>query len=199
MGWEVGLLNNDTAAIWHDGDTFSFHSFMALVPEERWGVVVLSNASNIPATARFQAIVPGVINLLVGRQPIAEAVYDSLIVHSVVVGLVVVQVIGMIRSVALFRRWRSQPQHRPRSWLRRSWHIGLPFMLNLLWALLILVGLPRLFAPLPALMLGIPDLGYLLVASGLVALGWSPLRTVWVYFALRERGAAETAGTPVTV
>jgi hypothetical protein len=75
----------------------------------------------------------------------------------------------------------------------------LPLALNLLWALLILVGLPRLFAPLPALMLGIPDLGYMLVASGLVALGWGVLRTVLVYFALRERGAAGAAGTPVAV
>jgi CubicO group peptidase (beta-lactamase class C family) len=114
MGWEVGPIN-ELPAVWHDGDTFSFHSFMALVPEERWGVVVLSNASNIPATARFQAIVPDVINLLAGRQPITEAVYDSLIVHSVVVGIVVLQIIGMIRSVALLRRWRSQPQRRPAS------------------------------------------------------------------------------------
>jgi hypothetical protein len=171
---------------------------MALVPEEGWGVVLLSNANNVPATARFQTIVPGVINLLAGRQPTVEHVYDSLIVHSVVVGIVVLQIMGMTRSVVLLRRWRSQPQRRPAGRLGRGWHIALPLALNLLWALFILVGLPRLFAPLPALMLGIPDLGYLLVASGLVALGWGILRTVWVYFALRESGATSAAETPVT-
>jgi CubicO group peptidase (beta-lactamase class C family) len=197
MGWEVGLINNDMPAVWHDGDTFSFHSFMVFVPETRWGVVVLSNANNIPATARFQAIAPGVINLLAGRQPTIKHVYDSLIGHSIVVGIVVLQIIGMIWSVVLLRRWRSQPQRRPVGWLRRGWHIALPLVLNLLWALLILVGLPRIFAPLPGLILGIPDLGYMLVASGLVALGWGILRTVLVYFALRGSGATSAAGTPV--
>jgi hypothetical protein len=186
------------AAIWHDGDTFSFHSFMVLVPETGWGVVLLSNANNIPATARFQEIAPGVINLLAGRQPLVEHINDSLIIHSVVFGLVAIQMMGMIRSVLLFRRWRDQPQRRPHGWLGRAWHIALPFVLNSLWALLILVGLPRLFAPLTALMLGIPDLGYLLVLSGLVALGWAILRTVLLYRTLRQSSPASVAGTPVT-
>jgi CubicO group peptidase (beta-lactamase class C family) len=187
MGWEVGPING-LPAIWHDGDTFSFHSFMILVPETGWGVVVLSNVSNIPATARFQTIAPGIVNLLVGRQPTIEHVYDSLIVHSVVVGIVVLQIIGMTWSVVLLRRWRDQPQRRPSGWLGKGWHIALPLVLNLLWALFILVGLPRIFAPLPALTLGIPDLGYMLVASGLAALGWGILRTALAYFALRETG-----------
>jgi CubicO group peptidase (beta-lactamase class C family) len=195
MGWDVGPING-LPAVWHDGDTFSFHSFMMLVPEQGWGVVLLSNASNIPATARFQTIAPGVINLLTGRQPVVDHVYDSLIVHSVVVGIVVLQILGMVRSAALLRRWRSQPQRRPAGWLRRSWHIGLPFVLNLLWALFILVALPRLFAPLPALILGIPDLGYMLVGSGLVALGWGILRTVLAYLALRKSSTAGAAGAP---
>ncbi|MCB0166582.1 MAG: serine hydrolase, partial [Anaerolineae bacterium] len=198
MGWEVGPLNG-LPTLWHDGDTFSFHSFMVLVPETGWGVVVLSNANNIPATARFQTIAPNIVNLLVGQQPIVEHVYDSLIVHGIVVGLVVIQILGMIRSMVLFRRWRNQPQHRPTGWLSRGWQIALPLVLNLLWACLILVGLPRIFAPLPALLLGIPDLGYMLVGSGLVALSWAIIRTGWALFVLRQGGAKTPIQMPITV
>jgi hypothetical protein len=42
-------------------------------------------------------------------------------------------------------------------------------------------------------MLLVPDLGYLVVASGLAALTWGILRTVLVYFALRRRNASESA------
>ena len=197
MGWEVGPLNG-VPTVWHDGDTFSFHTFMVLVPETGWGVVVLSNANNIPATARFQTIAPNIVNLLVGRQPMVEHVYDSLMVHSIVVGLVVIQILGMIRSVVLFRRWRNQPQHQPTGWLSRGWQIALPLVLNLLWACFILVGLPRIFAPLPALLWGIPDLGYMLVGSGLLALGWGVIRTGWAFVVLRQGRAKTPAPMPVT-
>jgi hypothetical protein len=46
-------------------------------------------------------------------------------------------------------------------------------------------------------MLGLPDLAYLLVASGLVALGWGILRPVLAYFALRQSDVGGAARTPV--
>jgi CubicO group peptidase (beta-lactamase class C family) len=198
MGWEAGSING-TPAVWHGGDTFSFMSFMLLMPAEGWGVVLLANAVNIPETFRFQAIAPDVINLLAGRQPIVEPDRNLLMVYSILLGLVAFQIVGMIRSVVLFRRWRGQPQHRPAGWLGKGWHIGLPFVLNLAWALFILVGIPQLFGPLLALRLGLPDVGYTLVVSSQVALGWGILRTVWGYVALTESDATKTAGTPVTI
>ena len=45
------------------------------------------------------------------------------------------------------------------------------------WALLVLVGLPRVIrAPLPAVLMGLPDLGYPLVASAVLAFGWGLAR-----------------------
>ena len=73
----------------------------------------------------------------------------------------------------------------PRGWLSIGPRVALPLISNAAWGLLILLGLPRVFAPLPALMLGLPDLGPLLVGSAVVALGWSIVRTVLAYVALR--------------
>jgi hypothetical protein len=47
---------------------------------------------------------------------------------------------------------------------------------------------------------GAPDLGYVMVVSGGVALGWSVLRTVLAFFTLRTPGApraAEAVEAPV--
>ena len=59
--------------------------------------------------------------------------------------------------------------------------------LNLAWGLLVLVLLPKqLGAPLLVLAQGLPDLAYVLLLSGVVALGWSVARTVWAYLAYRR-------------
>jgi hypothetical protein len=61
--------------------------------------------------------------------------------------------------------------------------------MNLAWGILVLVLLPKqLGAPLLILAQGLPDLAYALLASGVVALGWSVARTVWAYLVYRRNG-----------
>ena len=73
-------------------------------------------------------------------------------------------------------------------------------MLSLGWAVLVLVLVPKqLGLPLLTLAQGLPDLAYLLLASGAVALVWGIVRTVWAYAvlheALRSEGTAQIATT----
>ena len=64
-------------------------------------------------------------------------------------------------------------------------------MVSWSWAFIVMVGLPRIIsAPLPALLAGLPDLGYLLVASAFLAFGWGPVRAIW---------AIRTLRTPTTI
>jgi hypothetical protein len=50
----------------------------------------------------------------------------------------------------------------------------------------VLVGLPRIIrAPLPAVLMGLPDLGYPLVASAVLAFGWGLVRAIWAIRTLR--------------
>jgi CubicO group peptidase (beta-lactamase class C family) len=192
MGLDVGATNG-VSTVSHDGSMFSFHSNLVLIPKGRWGIILLENAENLPddlGPQRLQGIATGVTNLLNGRQPPAAASnWFLLILYSAILGIIVVQALGMLRSVAILRRWRARGAEQPRSWLGIGWHVVLPLIFNLSWALLILVGLPRVFGPLPVLMLGMPDLGPLLVGSSVVALGWAIVRTALAFGVLRKRDA----------
>jgi CubicO group peptidase (beta-lactamase class C family) len=198
MGLDVGATNG-VPTVSHDGSMFNFHANLVLIPEDSWGIILLENAENIPdefGPQRLQGIAAGVTSLLMGRQPPpAASNWFLLILYSAILGIIVGQALGMLRSGALLRRWWARPADQPRGWLSIGRRVVLPLISNASWGLLILLGLPRVFAPLPALMLGMPDLGPLLVGSGVVALGWSILRTGLVYVALRK----PIAPRPVTV
>ena len=60
-----------------------------------------------------------------------------------------------------------------------------------------LIGYPSLLYPLSATLLLVPDLGYLVVVSGVVALSWGILRTVLAYLVLRQRGTPKATQTSV--
>jgi hypothetical protein len=51
----------------------------------------------------------------------------------------------------------------------------------------VLAVLPRMIrAPLPAMLMGLPDLGYPLVASALLAFVWGLVRGIWAIRTLRS-------------
>jgi hypothetical protein len=105
------------------------------------------------------------------------------VVYTALFTVICLQAGGMIRSASLLRR-RRVPIGRfgPKS------RTGVALALNLAWGLLVLVLLPKqLGAPLQVLAQGLPDLAYALLASGVVALGWSVGRTVWAYLAFRRK------------
>jgi len=200
MGWFVGPVNG-VPAIYHQGETFNFHANMILHPDSEWGVVVLMNAENslddFTGRSRMASIATGVSTLLAGQQPPPPPANTGMgVVYSVLLGMILVQTGGMIGSALKLRCG-----HVPGVWFGQRWRIGLPLSLNLAWALLILVVLPQFFLGLPLLIIstGIPDLGYTLLVSGLIALGWGIIRTVWAYFILRRSDAASAVELPAIV
>jgi hypothetical protein len=193
MGWKVGPING-VPTVWHDGSVFNFHANMVLIPASRWGIVVLKNAYNSPdeftGTNRLSGIAAGVTTLLSGGQPPAVPSNTALyLFYGVPLLMVALQVAGMIRSGLVLRDWRAHPDHRPHGRGRILQIIGVPLVLNLAWALIILVGLPRVLGSLSMVLAGFPDLGYVLVVSGVVALAWSILRTGLTLVTLRNMHA----------
>jgi hypothetical protein len=92
----------------------------------------------------------------------------------------------MVRSVRTIRRWRADPLRRPTGALRIGLRVGVPLLVSWTWALIVLVGLPRIIrAPLSAVLMGLPDLGYPLVGSAILAFGWSLVRAIWAIRTLR--------------
>ena len=190
MGWIVVPVNG-APAIWHGGDGMNFHSTMILAPEGQWGVVLLENAQNVKDGGdRMHQTAFGVISLLSGRQPPAAEANNVLqLILLILVGITVLMVIGMIRSIIVLRRWRTRPGHRPHGRRGVLWHVVLPFVLHLALALFFLVGLPQVLFQTSLssrVFLWLPDYGYTLLVGGLLALGWGILKTVLAYITLRR-------------
>jgi CubicO group peptidase (beta-lactamase class C family) len=184
MGWFVGP-RNDIPAIYHQGETFNFHANVVLVPQSRRGVVVLVNAENsldLFTNGRMGTIADGVTSLLEGRQPPSPpSNLPTFIVYAALFALLALQARGIAKSVVALRRKRIQ-----RGRIGPWWRIGLSLVLSLVWALFVLVLVPKqLGLPLSVLATGFPDLVYLLLVSASVALGWAVVKAVWTYAALR--------------
>jgi hypothetical protein len=151
-------------------------------------VVVLMNGNNVLSPARIDGIGRGVLGRLVGRQLTTPPVTNAnQILFFVLLGVGVLQVLGIARSVVLLRRWRARPARRPRGLIRVTARVVLPLLVGLAWALVCLVGLPKLGGSLSLLLLTTPDLGWLLVASGTVSLVWGVTRAVLAVSTLRRR------------
>ena len=186
MGWEVETVDG-LPTLSHNGDHGNFHADMSLT-SDGWGVVMMTNANGLLIAGRPGGITKGVISLLRGQQPPAnEGVVVFRVIILGIMGIVALQIIGMIWSLVTLRRWfrNSQPDRRPRGWRRVGWQVVLPLVVNLLLGLVITVGVPAFFGvSLQGFVFVYPDLGYTMVTSGLIAFVWI-IRTVLAYFALR--------------
>jgi hypothetical protein len=204
MGWKIGQTGG-IPTIWHDGSTFNYYANMTLVPAGRWGIVIMQNAYSFPdeisGTYQMKAFADGVTALVVGKQPPAPPASTALFVlYGILVMVVVVQFTGMFRSMRVLRRWRTRPEARPHGKASLVRHILLPLGFNLLWAILVLVVLPKIFGTsLSVLVTGMPDIGYTLAASGFIALIWGLVWTALTYSMLRANNASSRTGELVKV
>ena len=139
---------------------------------------------------RMATISEGVMSLLEGREPSPPpSSIVSFLIYAVLFGVIVLQVRGMTRSVVDLRGRRVRGG-RVGPW----WRIGLSLAVSLAWALLALVLLPKQFGvSLRVLAQGFPDLAYILIISGVVALVWGPVRAIWAYSTLRKARRSERA------
>ena len=195
MGWEVETVDGLTT-VSHNGDHGNFHADMTLT-SDGWGIVMMTNANSLWAAGRPGGIATGVISLLRGQQPPANEGEPILrVIVLGIMGIVALQIIGMILSLVTLRRWfrNSQPDRRPRGWLRVGWRVVLPLVVNLFLAFAIITGFPAVFGvPVLGVVFLYPDLGYSMVISGVVAFIWI-IRTVLAYFALRSAKPTELIG-----
>jgi CubicO group peptidase (beta-lactamase class C family) len=206
MGWEVETVNGLTS-ISHNGHNPNYIGKM-LMPGNGWGIVMMTNANGLLAATRATDIPAGIASLLSGAQPPAtEGEPVILAFYWGIMSIVALQIIGMAFSLVTLWRWfrNSQPDRRPRGWLRMGWHVVLPLVVNLLLAYGLMIVLPSIMpggVSLQGFVFVYPDVGYAMVMSGVVAFIWI-IRTVLAYFALRGgkssvSGAKTRATLPLT-
>jgi hypothetical protein len=120
-------------------------------------------------------IANGVAGMLIGKEPPPPSSPSSSlwVVYGVVLGILVIQVAGMVRSVRTIRSWRTEPTAPPdRSTADRDSRRPAPsgeLDLGSSRAGRTATGYMR---PAASRAEGLPDLGYPLVASAVLAFGW---------------------------
>ena len=183
MGWFIAEMDGESV-IWHAGGVANGHSDLILSPETDYGIFVVFNSSHILDSAGSE-IAEGVFSLLLGHQPPAPARRFPT-AQVILLGVLIIQVIGIVLSLNTFKRWRSQPESMPRGRTKTALNIWLPFALNLLWAVLLLFVIPSSQGS-RIQDLTMMDIGQEAILSGFLALGWGVVRTAFVYRILRAR------------
>jgi CubicO group peptidase (beta-lactamase class C family) len=198
--WDWGVASvNGMQVLTKGGDLSSYKTNMALFPEDKWGLVVLINANDrfapLLQDLSVAGLAMGVSSLMFGQQPPNLASNLPFVFRVLVALVVIVQVTGIFWSTIAFWRWGRQPEHRPRGLWGYVRYLGLPLIINLAWALVLLIGVPTILGgyPLSFLLYATPDLGYFLVVSGGAALVWGFLRTALAYIVSRSAKQSELA------
>jgi CubicO group peptidase (beta-lactamase class C family) len=184
MGWVSGTING-LPIVYHTGDTPNFYSYMALLPRCKTGFILLLNGNDGLRPERVQGIGPSIASLLSGGEPLPRSASGvQMTVLTVTLAIIGMQLLGMARSGWVVRRWIKGPARRPRGWARVTWHLLPSLVVNTLWGLVALRFIPMIIGggSLSDLIVFVPELGYLLLASGVVALAWAATRgglVVW--------------------
>lgn len=183
MGWfEVDLDGTTTYS--HGGNVPDFSSFMALVPEQERGLVVLFNADPYGLPMITEEIGTGMTALLAGQQPPPIRLDFVQWIMRLLPLIPLAQISGVVATRRRLSQWHRNPSSRPGG--RQLWgrHLLLPLIPNLtLAAILAYLQSSRLLRFIDLFM---PDLGWIVRISGGFAGVWALLRTGLMLRSLRE-------------
>jgi len=188
MGWFEGAVGQ-TKIVWHSGTVPDFDAYMALLPDQKKGLVLLFNACHWWFNPVLTEFGTGVAALLAGEQHTPTPFFG--IVPWMLRGQLLIpafQVADVAATLRLLRRWRLDPERHPSG--RRKWwqHILLPLVPNLLVALTLK---PMLGKRRGYLKLFMPDYSWIAMICGGFSLAWSFLRTGLVLGALGGSSSAQ--------
>lgn len=183
MGWFVDEIGR-TKLVWHSGTLPHFGAFMALLPEQKKGVILLFNACHHWMNPVLTEVGMGVTALLAGDQP-PQLPFVGMIPWILRGQLLIpaFQIASIIATLRLLHRWRLDPGGRPNGGWKWGLHVLLPLIPNLLAVLTLLSMLGKRRGYLKLYM---PDYSWIAMICGSLALVWSFLRTGLVLGALRK-------------
>lgn len=188
MGWFVTKIGR-TKVVSHGGNVPDFSSFMALLPEQKKGVVLLVNADHWGLPFVLTEVGEGVAALLAGEQPPPIRLGFLPWVMRALPLIPLLQIAGVFATLRLLGRWRRFPALRPSGGRIWGQHILIPLIPNLSLAA-ILVYL-RSSGLLRFMHLYMPDLSWIARISGGFAGIWALLRSGLILKALSGRSSTE--------
>lgn len=179
MGWAISSVNG-LPVIRHEGENGNYSTALILLPQERLGIVVMSNVNGGSVLQATSQIANGIHALLMGGQTKA---YEKPVAFFIFYGTTGVPVLISLVWVGwtTFRFARRQKRPTARRgigwWL---WVIAAPIFvdLNLLFASLVFI--PKQWGmPLSGMAAWYPDCFLLLVGGAALVAGWGVTRTAW--------------------
>jgi CubicO group peptidase (beta-lactamase class C family) len=189
MGWVTESIHG-IDMLTHPGDTANFHADMILLPESRWGIVILTNVNNalvgqVEAVGKLGTwrIAAEVAGLLVGRQPSASRRNAKQLYIALNAALTLLSALQVWSLVRLLQQWRRPFPRQHQHQMRRI----APFIYELVVPLRVLIGLPKWAdASWTVLRLYAPDLTHWLLVSLPFTLGTAVLRAILIFFKFRS-------------
>ena len=182
MGWvsqEVGK----SRIVSHSGTVPDFGASMALVPEQKKGIILLFNANHTMMKLTLDEVGLDAAKLLAGESPTPSVLDAAPWVMRAMLLIPTLQVAGVLSTLGWLRRWQREPATRPSRGRMWRQHILLPLIPNLLAALTLIPMLGKLRGWIRLFM---PDFSYLAPICGGFALVWSFLRTGLILKTLRK-------------
>ena len=185
MGWFIDE-RGQVRIVSHSGVVPAFFAYMAILPGQNKGLVLLMNADHfLMQNFTLLEVGMGAATLLAGARP--DPVRWGVVIPWVLRGLLLLpalQILGVAATLLRLRRWRQHPSSRPsrsRMWVQ---HILLPMLPNLLVAA---TPIAQAASPLSGfLWLYAPDLSWLARICGSFAGVWIFLRSGLILWTLRK-------------
>lgn len=184
MGWFITSAG-PVKIISHGGNVPDFSSFMALVPEQKKGIVLLLNADHYGLPFVLMEVGAGVAALLAGQEPAPIRLGFIPWAMRALLLIPLLQSLGTAATLQSLRGWGQDPALRPSPGRIWGQHILLPLIPNLS-----LAALPAFFRAsglLGYFKLYNPDVYWISLICGGWAGIWTFLRTGLILRALRER------------
>ncbi len=183
MGWFDHQIGQ-TRVLWHHGESPDYFAYMAILPEQKKGVVLLVNVDQSMMNMVLTEVAEGVMRRLAGEQTTPSQLGAIPWISRGLLLIPLLQIAGVALTLRRLWGWRHNPALRPSRRRLWSWHILWPLIPNLsLAALPVVLWLSGM---LRFITLFMPDLAWTCIMSGGFAGLWSVLRTGLILRTLRE-------------
>lgn len=186
MGW-ISQQIGESKIVSHSGIVPDFGAFMALVPEQKKGMVLLFNANHAMMKLAFDEFGMGAALRLAGEPSSPTRLGVALWLMRGILLLPVLQLAGVFATLRLLRRWRLEPALRPSGERVRRRHILLSIFPNLFAALTLVPVLGKMRGFMRLFM---PDFSWMALICGSFAGIWAFVRTVLILWTLRKSPAS---------
>jgi CubicO group peptidase (beta-lactamase class C family) len=188
MGWYIEE-QGQMRSLQHSGLVPDFYAFMAMLPEQKKGVILLVNIDHFTMQFTMSEVGAGLVRLLAGNLPSPTRFGAIPWIQRGLLLIPLLQIVDIAVTLGLIHRWRQDPLRHPGYGRMLGQHILLPLVPNLLVTLTLIPILSKLRG---FLMLFAPDFSWIARISGGFAGIWLFLRTGLILKTLRKPLALTT-------